>query len=156
MRFYRKGTMKIFFVPTIAAASLIPTRAEITAGTDYTKATAALDGWSIENSPIDTPDMASTFTSKIPGDDAAPDSSLTFYEDDLVDDVETDLAKGTTGFVVMMSKGDIPSGKGMDVFPVMVSSNSKPYTADNEPAKIQVQFVITDRPLQNGTVPAAT
>jgi hypothetical protein len=155
-RFNRKGTTQIKFLPTVASSSLLPTRAEITAGTEYTAQIAAIDGWSLENQPIETPDMASTFVSKIGGDDSAADSSLTFYEDDTLDDIETDLAKGTEGFVVIFSKGDVASAKGMDVFPVTVVSNSKAYTTDNEAAKITVQFTITDRPAFNQTVPSMT
>jgi hypothetical protein len=153
MRFNRKGTTKIYYLPTIAATTLIPTTSEITAGTDYTQQINAIDGWSLENQPIETPDMASTFVSKIGGDDSAADSSLTFYEDSTLDDVETDLAKGTSGYVVIFSKGKTTGAKGMDVYPVTVVSNSKAYTADNEAAKITVQFTITARPLFNGTAP---
>lgn len=153
MRFNRKGTTKIYFLSTIAATTLIPTSSEITAGTDYTGQINAVDGWSLENQPIETPDMASTFVSKIGGDDSAADSSLTFYEDSALDDIETDLAKGTSGYVVIFSKGKTTGAKGMDVFPVTVVSNSKAYTADNEAAKITVQFTITARPLFNGTAP---
>lgn len=154
MRFNRKGTTKIKFLPAIAAESLTPTRAEISAGNDLTKGINSLDGWSLENTPINTPDMESTFVGKIEGDDEAADSSLTFYEDNTLDDIETDLAKGTTGFICIFSKGDVPAGKGLDVFPVRVASNSKTYSTDNEAAMIRVQFVITDRPQQNLTVPA--
>jgi hypothetical protein len=154
MRFNRKGVTKIYYVPTIAATTLIPTTAEITAGTDWTQHIHSIDGWNLENSPIETPDMASTFVGKIDGDDSAPDSSLGFYEDSVTDDVETDLAKGTVGYVIIFSKGKTAAAKGMDVFPIKVSSNSKPYSTDNEAAKINVQFVITARPLLNGTVPS--
>jgi len=154
MRFNRKGVTEIAFLPTIASSSLLPTRAEITSGTKYTGQIAAIDGWSLENQPIETPDMASTFVSKIGGDDSAADSSLTFYEDKTLDDVETDLAKGTTGYIAIFSKGDIALAKGLDVFPVTVVSNSKAYTTDNEAAKITVQFTITARPAFNQTVPA--
>jgi len=155
MRFNRKGTTKIYFLPTIAATTLIPTNTEITAGTDYTAQINAVDGFSLENTPIETPDMASTFVSKIGGDDSAADSSLTFYEDSTADDIETELAKGTAGYVVIFSKGKTEGAKGMDVFPVVVVSNSKAYTADNEAAKITVQFTITARPVFNQTVPTA-
>jgi hypothetical protein len=155
MRFNRKGVTKIKFVPTIASESLLPTRAEISAGTDLTDGIRSIDGWSLENQPIETPDMGSTFVSKIDGDDSAADSSLGFYEDNTLDDVETDLAKGTTGYICIFSKGDVPAGKGLDVFPVKVASNSKAYSTDNEAAQINVQFVITDRPAFNQTVPAA-
>ncbi len=153
-RFNRKGTTKIYLLPTIASTSLLPTTAEITAGQDLTDGINAIDGWSLENQPIETPDMSSTFVSKIGGDDSAADSSLTFYEDNTLDDIETDLAKGTTGYIVIFSKGKAPSAKGMDVFPVTVVSNSKAYTTDNEAAKITVQFTITKRPAFNQTVPS--
>jgi hypothetical protein len=155
MRFNRKTLTRIKFLPTIADAGLLPTRAEITAGTDLTDGINAIDGWSLENQPIETPDMGSTFVSKIDGDDSAADSSLTFYEDSVTDDLETDLAKGTTGFMCIFSKGDVAAAKGLDVFPVKVASNSKAYTTDNEAAKLTVQFVITDIPVFNQTVPAA-
>lgn len=156
MRFNRKTLTRIMFLPTVASTSLLPTRAEITGGTDLTDSISAIDGWSLENQPIETPDMGSTFVSKIDGDDSAADSSLTFYEDSVLDDIETDLAKGTSGFIAIFSKGDIAAAKGLDVYPVKVASNSKAYTADNEAAKITVQFVITDRPAFNQTVPAMT
>ncbi|MFJ8657450.1 hypothetical protein ACIRNU_34570 [Streptomyces rochei] len=152
-RFIRKGTTKIYYLPTIAATTLIPTNAEITAGTDYTGQINAIDGFSLENTPIETPDMASTFVSKIGGDDSAADSSLTFYEDSVTDTIETDLAKGTAGFIVIFSKGKTEGASGMDVYPVTVVSNSKAYTTDNEAAKITVQFTITARPVFNQTVP---
>ena len=155
MRFSRKGTIKIKFVPSIASTALLPTRAEISAGTDLTDGVHSIDGWTLENQPIETPDMGTTFVAKIDGDDSAADSSLGFYEDNTLDDIETDLAKGTAGFIVFFSKGDVPAAKGMDVYPVKVASNSKQYSADNEPAKINVQFVITDRPVFNQVVPAA-
>lgn len=154
-RFNRKGITKIYYLPTIAAPTLIPTDAEITAGTDWTQHIHTIDGWSLENTPIETPNMEDTFVSKIDGDDSAADSSLGFYEDSVTDEVETELAKGTAGFVVIFSKGKTAGNKGMDVFPTKVASNSKQYTADNEAAKINVQFVITDRPVFNQTVPTA-
>jgi hypothetical protein len=153
-RFSRKGVTKILFAKTIASATYIPTLVEITGATDYTKSIAAVDGFSIENQEIETPDMESTFVAKIPGDDSAADSSLTFYEDDTTDKIETDLAKGTTGFVLIARKGKASGTKGLDVYPVRVASNSSAVTADNEAAKLMVKFSITDRPLLNATIPA--
>ncbi|WP_228994300.1 hypothetical protein [Streptomyces sp. DH8] len=153
-RFNRKGVTKILFTETIADPGYMPTLIEITGATDYTKQIAAVDGFSIENQEIETPDMDSTFVSKIPGDDSAADSSLTFYEDDTTDLIETDLAKGTTGFIVIARKGKAAGTKGLDVYPVRVASNSSTVTADNEAAKLQVRFSITDRPLTNATIPA--
>ncbi|MFE0206993.1 hypothetical protein [Streptomyces sp. NPDC058985] len=154
-RFNRKGVTKILFTDTITDTGYLPTAAEITGATDYTKDIAAVEGFSIENQEIETPDMDSTFVSKIPGDDSAADSSLTFYEDDVDDTLEQDLAKGTTGFIIICRKGKAPSTKGMDVYPVRVASNSPAITADNEAAKLMVRFSITDRPLLNATVPSS-
>ncbi|MFB7312984.1 hypothetical protein [Streptomyces sp. NPDC056192] len=153
-RFNRKGVTRILFVETIASPTYMPTLVEITGATDYTKQITAIDGFSIENQEIETPDMDSTFVSKIPGDDSAADSSLTFWEDDVTDTIETDLAKGTEGFILIARKGKAASAKGLDVYPVRVASNSATVTADNEGAKLMVKFSITDRPLLNATVPA--
>ncbi|MFB7738223.1 hypothetical protein ACFC08_28320 [Streptomyces sp. NPDC056112] len=152
-RFNRKGVTKILIADTIASASYLPTAAELAGATDYTKKIAAVEGFAIENQEIETPDMESTFVAKIPGDDSAADSSLTLYEDDVDDDIETDLAKGTTCFAIICRKGKTPGSKGMDVHPVRVASNSPAITADNEAAKITVKFSIIDRPLLNATVP---
>lgn len=154
-RFNRKGITKILFADTIASGTFLPTTAELSGATDYTKQIAAVDGFALENQEIETPDMDSTFVSKIPGDDSASDSSLTFYEDDTTDTIETDLAKGTTGFILICRKGKTAGTKGMDVYPVRVASNSAALTADNEAAKIVVRFSITDRPLLNATIPSA-
>ncbi|MEU1908357.1 phage tail tube protein [Streptomyces hygroscopicus] len=152
-RFNRKGTTKILFADTIASTTYLPTATELAGATDYTKQIAAVEGFSIENQEIETPDMDSTFVAKIPGDDQAADSSLTFYEDDTTDTIETDLAKGTIGFVIICRKGKTAAAKGMDVYPVRVASNSAEITADNEAAKLMVKFSIIDRPLLNATVP---
>lgn len=153
-RFNRKGITVISYVPTIADPTYLPTRVELDGGTDLTKAIAAIEGFGLENQEIETPDMASTFVSKIPGDDTATESTMTVYEDDTTDEMETVLAKGTAGFVVILSKGDVQGSNGMDVFPIRVASNSKAYTAENEAAKINVRFSIVDRPLFNAAVPA--
>ena len=80
MRFMQKGTTKWWFVPTIASATLVPTAAEVNAGTREDTELAEVNGFAFANSPIATPDMANTFTSNIPGEDTAETSSLTFYE----------------------------------------------------------------------------
>jgi DNA polymerase III sliding clamp (beta) subunit (PCNA family) len=154
-RFSRKGVTKVLFADTIASADYIPTRAEITGATSLTKAIAAIDGFSLENQEITTPDLESTFNSKIPGDDEAADSSITFYEDDTSSTLEEALAKGTTGFIIFLRKGDVPASKSMDVFPVRVASRSPQITVENEAAKWVARFSITDTPALDAPVPAA-
>ncbi|MFC8008655.1 phage tail tube protein [Streptomyces cinereoruber] len=154
-RFSRRGKTKILFATTLASTAYIPTRSELSGATKLTKSIAAVDGFALENQPIDTPDLESTFTSKIEGEDQAADSTLTFYEDRTDDTLETALAKGTTGFIIILRKGDIPGSNSMDVYPVTVASKSSTITVDNESAKWMAKFVITDTPALDVAVPAA-
>ena len=155
-RFSRKGVTKVLFLETIAATTYIPIRSELTSATKLTKVIAEFEGFNLENQEIDTPDLESTFNSKIPGDDSAADSSLTFYEDDTSSTLEEALAKGTVGFIVVLRKGDVPASKSMDVWPVRVASKSSAITVDNEAAKWTARFSITDTPVLDAAVPAAT
>jgi hypothetical protein len=153
-RFSRKGVTKILFSPTIAATSYIPIRSELTSAVKLTKAMAAIDGFVLENDEIETPDLESTFTSKIPGNDKAADSSITFYEDDTTDTLETTLAKGSVGFIIILRKGDVPASTSMDIYPVRVASRAPAITVDNESAKWMAKFSITDTPTLDAPVPA--
>ncbi|KPI31341.1 hypothetical protein OV320_2557 [Actinobacteria bacterium OV320] len=154
-KYMRRGTSKFYFVPDIASENMIPTRSELNAGTEFSPYIAAMDGWTVSNNEIDTPDMADTYDSTIPGSDKADSSSFTFYEDEVTATLETTFAKGTTGYVVILRKGDVPANASMDVFPIRVASQSPQYTADNEAAKFMVTCSITSRPLQGAAVPAA-
>lgn len=155
-KFSRKGTTKILFTDTIADTGMVPTRTELTAATKLTPSIAAVDGFSVENQEIDTPTMESTFDAKIPGSDQASDSTITFYEDDTTNTIETTLAKGTEGYVIILRKGDVPANTSMDVYPVRVASISPAYTVDNEAAKFMVKFSITDLPVIGAAVPASS
>lgn len=154
-KYMRRGTSKFYFVPTIANTNMIPTRAELSAGTEFAEYIAAMDGWTVTNNEIETPNMADTYDSTIPGSDKADQSSFTFYEDEVDADLETTFAKGTTGYVVILRKGDVPGNNSMDVFPIRVATLSPQYTADNEAAKFMATCSITDRPLQGAAVPLA-
>ncbi|MFF8250068.1 phage tail tube protein [Streptomyces griseus] len=154
-KYMRRGTSKFHFLETIAAGTMIPTRTELTAGTEFSEFIASMDGWTVANNEIETPDMADTYDSTIPGSDKADSSSFTFYEDEVDADIEEMLAKGTTGYVVILRKGDVPANASMDVFPIRVASQSPQYTADNEAAKFVVTCSITSRPVQGAPVPAA-
>ena len=143
-RFMRKGTSKFWFVPTIASTDLIPTTAEVTAGTAVTPEINEMAGFTFANNPIDTPDMDTTFVSKIPGEDSTEDSSMTFYERKTTNPIKTLLAKGTVGFIVIFPAGLAAAapaaGDKADVWPVTVASNARTYTAGNEAAKYLVKF----------------
>ncbi|KPI15659.1 hypothetical protein OK074_2104 [Actinobacteria bacterium OK074] len=154
-RFMRRGVTRIYWLQGVAAEAKIPTRAELSApnATDLTEAVSDVDGWSLTNEAIETPDMASTFSSSIPGNDKADNSSITFYEDQLSDTIETLLPKGVKGFVVFLRKGDIPGSNSMDTFPVQVASRTAQYNAGNEAAKFQAIFSIASPPALDAPVP---
>ncbi|WP_274558051.1 hypothetical protein [Streptomyces spiramyceticus] len=156
-RFMRRGVTKFYFLKQIAAQNNIPIRTELsdTNATTLSGAISDIEGWALENAPIDTPDMASEFTSNIPGEDKADNSAFTFYEDRVDDTLETLLSKGVEGFVVILRKGDVAGSKSMDIFPVRVGSRSASYTTATEPAKFKVSFGITDKPVLDAAVPAA-
>ncbi|MFJ6136483.1 hypothetical protein [Kitasatospora sp. NPDC092286] len=154
-RYMRRGVTKFFFLTTIAAPTNIPTRQELTAGTDLSKQIADIEGWSLENSPIETPDLGNKFSTSIPGEDKAANSALTFYEDLASDVIEALLSKDAVGYICILRKGDIPQSKSLDVFPVRVGSRAPSYSTGTEPAKFKVSFSISDLPTLDAPVPAA-
>lgn len=153
-RFIRRGVGKIRFAPTIANMATV-TRAEITSSVDLSPDIAQVNGFMLEGSQVPTPDMGSDFDSSIPGIDSAADSSLTFYEDDTTNDIETLLPKGTEGFILLFRKGDIPTSPSLDVFPTKVGSRGSAWSAGNEPAQFTVSMFITAKPELDVVIPAA-
>lgn len=157
-RFMRKGTNRWYFVLTIANVNYVPTAAEVNAGTRIDTDLAEVNGFMYSNSPIQVPDMASTFTKQIGGEDSAEDSSLVFYEHSsfAANTIRAALPKNATGFVVIfkggIAGGTVAAGDRCDVWPVVITSNAAQYTADNEAAKFQVSFSVSDRPAENASV----
>lgn len=152
-RFFHAGVTKVHFLASIAAANLTPTRAEINAGTNLSNEIADLSGWTVSASEIETPDLGSDYTSKIPGRISTDDSSLTFYQSQNGVDVRAVLPRGTVGFILVADGGDQAGQKG-DVYPVRVRSNGKLRSVGDESARLMVPFSITRKPAENVTLPA--
>lgn len=152
-RYFDVGTTKCYYLPTIAAANLTPTRAEMNAGTDLSGEIVDLDGWSTEGDEIETPDLGTLFTSKIPGRTTADDCSLTFHADKAGNDVRTLLPRGTAGYIMWCDGGDVAANIAA-VFEVRVRSNSVMRSAGDDNARVQVQFSVTSEPNENVTIPA--
>lgn len=150
-RYFRRGKSKIRFLPAIANQSA-PSSGEMTAGTDLTPSIADVGGFGYSNSPIATPDLASTFTTSIPGEDTTDDSSITFYDDDTSSAVRTLLAKGVTGFIVRMPYGQIATRRA-EVWPVTSTGVNDEWTTGNDPARFTVGFAITSVPTLTAVVP---
>ena len=157
MRFMRKGTTKIWFVPTISDPDA-PTVAEVIAGTELQDELADITGFGFSNNPIDTPDMGSAFVGKIPGEDTTENSDMTFYEDTTSNPILSALAKGSSGYVVIFPQGTAGAAPAAadtcDVWPATVASNTRIYSAGNEAAKDRVMFTLTAEPSIDATVAA--
>lgn len=155
VRFTNFGNTRIHFVPVIAATTMEATRTEINAGTDLTGEISDVSGFSVTGSTIDAPDLLSTFVSKVRGRTSSEDSSLTFYASKNATDVRTVLPFETTGYIVIMQSGDVPTTGKMDVYPVQVNSVSKTVSVGDDLARILVGFAITREPKMDVTIPAA-
>ncbi|MFE3636104.1 hypothetical protein [Streptomyces sp. NPDC059168] len=153
-RFLRRGISKILWSKDLNDPKY-PSRREITSAFGLTDAVSDIEGWALENDPIETPDMGSTFNSSIPGNDKAENSSLTFYEDRFSDAIEQQLPKGAKGYIILLRKGDLPGSRSVDVFPVQVATRAATYSTGNEAAKFKVDFTITDEPSLDRPVPQA-
>ena len=156
-RYFRRGTTKIYFVSSIATAAS-PTVVEMAAGTDISCDVAEITGFAFQNNPIDTPDMCAEFVAKIPGEDTADDSEMTFYEDDTSNPLLTTLAKGVEGNIVFFPYGiggaNPIAGDDCEVWPVSVAKTTREWSAGNDAAKFMTTFTITAEPGLNAEVVA--
>lgn len=154
--FFRRGTSKIYWVPTIASAGHVPTAAEVTAGTDLSPKVNAIDGFTFENAPIETENLSESFTPTIPGPDTVAKSKLTFNEDKSTNTIRTTLAKGTAGYIVIFFAGIAGSSPAAadkcDVWPVIVTGHPRLYDMGAVQAKYDVGFTPTATPAEDVAV----
>lgn len=155
-KFFRRGKTRVYWVPTVAAATLIPTTAEVTAGTRLDASVADLSGFAFTNSPIPVPDMSSTFTGNIPGEDTAADTTLTFYEDTTTNTLQTTLAKGAAGYICIFFAGIAGAnpaiGDKCEVWPVQSTGPTREYSTGNDPARWSAGLAITAPPNFSATL----
>ncbi len=148
-KFMRRGKTKVKFCPSIASTTLAPTVAELTSGTDLTNEIAEMSGFNSKSTMIDIPNFGSRQTPKIAGEQQSDDSSITIYEDDTTNPLQTTLARDVNGYIVIAPAGVLTASSKVDVFPVSVASNTRQYTSGNEAAKIQIDFAVTAVPAQD-------
>jgi hypothetical protein len=150
VRYIPPGTRKIYWVTTIANY-LAPSRGELNAGIDLSAEVAAIQGFSVTSATVDTPDLSTRYTAKIPGRITADNSSLDFYATNTSSDVRTVLPRDTAGYVVFLWEGDV-TGQRMDVFPAKVTVSALDGNME-EPQKVNVEFAITRIPASNVVIP---
>ena len=151
-RFFQPGITVVRFCPAVANIQA-PTRAELTAGTIFTRHVRSQEGFTVSSDQLETPDMASRFVSKIGGMINAEDSSLSCYasRDGLLD-IRTVFERDDIGFIVMQYGGDVEDYP-MDVFPVTVTA-VPPESSMDAAFGVKVQFSITSEPATNVATPA--
>lgn len=152
-RYFRPEITKVYWTTGLTTYTA-PSRAELNSGVDITGDIAEINGFQVNSDNVDTPDLGSRFTSKIPGRITAEDSSLNFYASRTggSNTVRTLFPRDTTGYIVFMDAGDVATTGVMDIFPVTVSSRPK-LRALEDPAMEQVQFTITRVPSEDRTIP---
>jgi hypothetical protein len=153
-RFFRRGITKIFYVPVISDIDAPSATTELDVALELSCELAEISGFAFSNSPIPVPDMCDVFVKNIPGEDTAEDSSITFYELSggiANNPIKSTLAKGVVGYILIFPYGisgaSLPeAGDEAEVWPVSVSSNTREFSAGNEPARFMVEFTISDVP----------
>lgn len=155
-RFFRRGRTKAFNVPTIASVSLIPTAAETNAGTNITADIQDISGFEFQNSPIATPDLSSTFTTTIPGEDTAQEPQIVFYEDTTTNTLQTTFAKGTETYLVLFFAGTAgatpAAGDKAEVWKVISTGPYRMYSMGNDAALWGVRFTPSRPPNFSATL----
>lgn len=151
-RYIPEGVRHFYYVPAVADLSS-PTRSELDAGTDLTPEVNAFGNWGLTSAAVDTPDLASRFTSSVPGLITVDGPTINMYASDDSDDVRSLLPRDTEGFIVSFPEGDV-TGHTMDVFPVKVASAEKTASLGGNPALVELTFTVTSEPSENVVVPA--
>jgi hypothetical protein len=149
-RFIPEGATDYYWVVTMANY-LSPSRAELNAGTRLTPEVSSSGNWGIISGAIDTPDLATTFTSQIPGKITVDGSTLNMYSDVAQADARTLMPRNAVGFIVKFPGGDV-TGRKMTIFPVKVGSGAEP-TAFGAPTELNFSYYVTKIPAENVTVP---
>lgn len=161
-RYIDVGVTRVYYLSTIAASTLVPTRAEMNGGTNLTNELSDWSGWVVDSEFLDVQPMNSPYKSTIPGSLLSPVSSLSFYTSKTGVDVRTVFSRGVTGFVMFLDGGD-SSGNRAEVYPVSVASVSvvrgivgqtSGGSGTDVASQVRVGFAITAAPVQNVTVPA--
>lgn len=150
-RFIPEGTTDFYWVATIATYTS-PSRAELNAGTRLTPEVAESGDWAITSDAIDTPDLATTFTSQIPGKITVDGATINMYSDVAQADARTLMPRNAVGHIVKFPGGDV-AGRKMTIFPVKVGSAGEP-TSLGDPTTLHFSYYVTKIPAENVTVPA--
>ena len=155
--FYRgKGSLK--FVPTLTDYTA-PTATQVNSGTDLGKAVVNISGFVTKLNRVNTPVLDYDVEVQIDGPQTFQDSSLQLLEDDGVTDADSAaiaaaqaaLVDEATGYFVFCrtAKGTLTAGDKVYVFPARIGSNNPSWTLAAEPARSEIDVVLTAAPVKN-------
>lgn len=153
-----RGLSKWIACPSVANPKA-PTRAELTAGVDITNSVAGINGFSLTNSPVTTPDLGSRFDKSVAGIDSAGDSSLNMWDEiargtSTTDAARVALAKDVQLYMVKLPYGNV-AGRRLETWNV-TSTGVNDQNDMSSAMQYQIGFSVNEVPEQNGVVPALT
>lgn len=155
VRYSALGDLTVLFVPVIAASTLIPTRAEIDAGTDLSaELMEPPTGFRYVAGDIEMPGLQRV-TGTLAGRITFEESSMMLYADRGGDDVSDVMPADTTGYILLMDTGDTPTEL-MDVWQVKVKTCSRQRSTDTATMwMVQFAFPSGRLPAEKVVIPAA-
>lgn len=145
---------EVVYCPVVAAATGIPTRAEINAGTDLTTEIEGTEGWDVEATEITMPSLR-RFEGSHPGKLTVPPSQLRIYADRGGDDVADILPDGTLGSIIIFPTGDrvaTPAAR-MNIWPIRVNRLTE-LNSTEAVSMYRVMFTHRTLPIERVPVPA--
>ena len=144
VRFYQRGVTQIILIPTISGTN--PTLAEVNAGTIISGDISSAPGWSVTTASLPTPDFASRFTSALPGDVTAADSSLVGWADATAADLGAQFTVDQICNIMFAFKGAAASSHCRLWKLARVGSIDYPPDI-SAPAQVTVSFTLGAKPL---------
>jgi hypothetical protein len=148
-RYFSRGTTQVLWCTSISNPAA-PTFSELDNGTEVGRDLADWGGWEVSTNFIETPDLATRYTSKLPGVITSPDAFIVFYADKSGNDLRALMPKDTIGFIVV-ADGGLATAKG-DVFKVQVASVPK-QRSFTEATRLRFSYAVLQEPNENVTLP---
>jgi hypothetical protein len=144
-RYSPRSVEKWYWIDRSAVAGATPTRAEIVAGTDMSRAIAAVSGFTESSNFTEVPDVSEHKTGKILDGVSLEDGTINFYGARDGADASAFFAMGDLGYVLHLPYGDT-AGLKYDLFTVEVGSVSAS-TEISGAKQVAVMFGLNDADL---------
>lgn len=147
-----RATFVVMASPITDTATGVPTRAEVNAGDDITKAVTGFDGGDSSSNSSGVLDFSSFDPQKVPEGNTQNDITLTTTLDAAGADVRTILDKGSD-YVLMVTDAGDADDHFADVYFVTVASKSKPLSTTG--GRTVVFGLTVTRKFEDITIPDA-